>query len=297
MLRTARPVDRTEVRCNRVAEKIVESVVMNSPNKSRRRKKQSPKPRRIKAKGAFARTAPTSVSFEGANASEVTRPPPTPHRINFQGVGYDTDTTAAQIAALPPKVSNAVLSDMAAEHPNVLTGTGALTAGASVVAGIGAVKSRRSAVARSLRANKIAIVLSVASLTVLIDEKLASLRDERPNDRDAQAARDEAIGHYESLKRDLEALRDVTLQLERGKAKERTVENVANTFVWGIRNWWEKGHEKICDKAFDAAIFISCVGLCSLVDSGGPIAVAVSGALVGGKAVVHALKALPRRLR
>jgi hypothetical protein len=72
---------------------------------------------------------------------------------------------------------------------------------------------------------------------------------------------------------------------------------VANTFVWGIRNWWEKGHEKICDKAFDAAIFISCVGLCSLVDSGGPIAVAVSGALVGGKAVVHALKALPRRLR
>jgi hypothetical protein len=48
-------------------------------------------------------------------------------------------------------------------------------------------------VAVSVRTNRIAIVLSVASLVVLIDEKLARLRDERPNDRDAQAVRDEAI--------------------------------------------------------------------------------------------------------
>jgi len=42
-------------------------------------------------------------------------------------------------------------------------------------------KSRRlrSAVGRSVRANGVTIILSVASLVLLIDEKLASLRDER----------------------------------------------------------------------------------------------------------------------
>ena len=136
----------------------------------------------------------------------------------------------------------------------------------------------------------------VASLVVLVDEKLAGLRDERLNDPDAQAAKDEAIAHYEKLKQDLESFRDVTLHLERGDADEKTVEKVAITFAEGIRNWWNEKHKQICDKGYDAAIFMSCVGLCSLVGAGGAIAVAVSGALVGGKTVVEALKALPKKL-
>jgi hypothetical protein len=101
-------------------------------------------------------------------------------------------------------------------------------------------KSRRmrTAVGRAARTNKVTIIVSVASLVVLIDEKLASLRGGLPNDPDAQAARDQAIAHYESVKRDLEALRDATLALERGDAKEKTVENAANTFAQGIANWW-----------------------------------------------------------
>jgi hypothetical protein len=158
------------------------------------------------------------------------------------------------------------------------------------------VKSRR-AVSRSVRANRTAIVLSVISLMVLIDDKLATLRRERPNSKEAQAVRDEAIGHYENLKQDLEALRDMAFQLERGKAKVKTVESVANKFVERIQNWWGKGHEKICDKAYDAGIFISCLSVCSLLGCGGATAVAVSGAIAGGKTVVDALKALPKRLR
>jgi hypothetical protein len=72
---------------------------------------------------------------------------------------------------------------------------------------------------------------------------------------------------------------------------------VANTFVQGIQNWWEKGHEKICNKALDAAIFISCLSVCSLIGCGGATAVVVSGAIAGGKPVVDALKALSKRLR
>jgi hypothetical protein len=148
----------------------------------------------------------------------------------------------------------------------------------------------------SVRANRIAIVLSVASLEALIDEKLASLSDERPNARAAQDARDNAIAHYERLKRDLENLRHVAEQVEHAKVEEKIVESAATRFVQGVRNWWANEHAKICNKGLDAAIFMSCVGLCSLVGAGGAIAVAVSGALVGGKTVVEALKALPRKL-
>jgi hypothetical protein len=60
--------------------------------------------------------------------------------------------------------------------------------------------------------------------------------------------------------------------------------------------WWDKDHPKVCNRAFDAAIFISCVGVCSLVGASA-IAVAVSGALVGGKNVIEALKAISKGTR
>jgi hypothetical protein len=76
----------------------------------------------------------------------------------------------------------------------MFSGAGGLTADASQVKAVEqADQAKLEAVAVSVRTNRIAIVLSVASLVVLIDEKLARLRDERPNDRDAQAVRDEAI--------------------------------------------------------------------------------------------------------
>lgn len=152
----------------------------------------------------------------------------------------------------------------------------------------------------SVRTNRIAIVLSVASLAVLIDEKLAFLHDQRPNNAETQAARDKDIALYKSLKRKVKTLRDVTLELESGKpgkVREQAVETAANRFVRGVQNWWNKGHEKICDKAFDAAIFASCVLVCELAGCGGSLAVTVSGVLVSGKPMVEALRTLSKRLR
>jgi hypothetical protein len=148
---------------------------------------------------------------------------------------------------------------------------------------------------RSVQTNRVAIVLSVASLIVLIDEKLESLRYQRPNDADAQAARNEAIAQYERLKQDVQALQGAVLQVEEGEAQERSLESASNAFVRGVQDWWDKAHEKICDKAYDAAIFLSCLGVCSHIGAEGSIAVAVSGALVGGKTIVAALKTLPKR--
>ena len=73
--------------------------------------------------------------------------------------------------------------DLSPEPVAQLSGAGGLIADTVQTS---PVKSRR-AVGRSVRTNRIAIVLSVASLMVLIDDKLATLRDERPNARDAQA--------------------------------------------------------------------------------------------------------------
>jgi hypothetical protein len=64
----------------------------------------------------------------------------------------------------------------------------------------------------------------------------------------------------------------------------------------GIRKTWEKRHEEICTKVLDATLFVSSVSLCALVGCGGAAAVAVSGALVGGKPVIEALRTLPKRL-
>jgi hypothetical protein len=137
----------------------------------------------------------------------------------------------------------------------------------------------------SVQTNRVSIVLSVASLILLIDEKLASLRDARRNDPDAQ----EEIEHYESIKQNLEALRNA---VDHDTTKDEAVESAANKFVQRVRGWWERRHEKICDTAYEAAIFLTCVSVCSLVGSGGPFAVAISGAIAGRKTVVDALKAI-----
>src|SRR6266446_639536 len=154
----------------------------------------------------------------------------------------------------------------------------------------------RTAIGRSVQANSVTIILSVASLVLLIDEKLASLRGERLNDPDALASRNEKIAHYESVKRDLEAFRDVAIEVRHGKADDKAVTKATSRFWDGVRNWWDKRQDEICTKAYDASLFVSCVSLCSLAGCGGVAAVAVSGVLVGGKPVIDALRALPKRL-
>jgi hypothetical protein len=153
------------------------------------------------------------------------------------------------------------------------------------------VKTRRmrTRVGRSVRGNDVTIILSIASLVPLIDERLASLRKELPNHPATKASRDEAIANYERVKRDLEALQKVAFTIKSRDLEEQAVEKATNTFRQGVRDWWAKRHDDICSKASDATLFVSCVGLCSLAGCGGTVAVAVSGALVGGKPVIEAL--------
>jgi Restriction endonuclease len=134
----------------------------------------------------------------------------------------------------------------------------------------------RTKVGRSVENNFSQIVLAVAALTVQIDDRLIALRAERPNSTEATAARDSAIRDYERLREQLEELRKSITAFKAGRTTEPAVVKNASTFADGVRRWWSKSHEKICDKALDTGLFLSAVTICSLAGAGGNMAVVAS---------------------
>jgi hypothetical protein len=154
----------------------------------------------------------------------------------------------------------------------------------------------RTVIGRAVQLNRSVIVVQIAALVALIDDRLASLRNERPNATEAITARDETIAQFESLKRALEALHGATVRLESGQNGETRAENATKSFVDCIRDWWQQDHVEICRATFKASLFMSCIGVCALVGASAP-AIAVSGALIGGRPVIDALKSVADSLR
>jgi hypothetical protein len=62
-------------------------------------------------------------------------------------------------------------------------------------------RSRGASIGSNVRANRDQIILSASSLRALIEEKLAALKDEKPNSPERIAARNASIADYEELKR------------------------------------------------------------------------------------------------
>jgi hypothetical protein len=261
---------------------------------------------------AVEQTAPMLVAAPNSNA--LSEPvPASPPYVEPSRPRDDFAEAAAEAVSNPdPAVEREIFDSAFKEEIGTplpaIEGSMAVVEGSDTVVAKGTVRPKkarrlRSAAGRSVQANSGAIVLQVASLVLLIDDKLASLRDERPNDPDALASRDEAVAHYEGVKRGLEALRDVAIEVGQGKADDKAVTKATTTFFEGIRNWWNKKHVEICADAYDtalgtykAALFVSCLSLCSLAGCGGLIPTTVLGVLAGGKPVIDALKALPKRL-
>jgi hypothetical protein len=77
--------------------------------------------------------------------------------------------------------------------------------------------------------------------------------------------------------------------------KEAQVVKSVTTFSEGVRNWWSKSHDKICDKAYDMGMFATAVTVCSLAGASGNVGVALSAALIGGKPVADVVKGLAKK--
>ena len=75
------------------------------------------------------------------------------------------------------------------------------------------------------------------------------------------------------------------------KAGEDAAGETVLSFARGLRDWWDKYHVDICNKAFNAALFLGAVGICKLCGADGDLAVVISGVVTQGDEVIDALKA------
>ena len=150
----------------------------------------------------------------------------------------------------------------------------------------------RTVIGKAVVDNEEQIAPAAAALMLLLEQRLATLREMRPNSNDARRERDEEIAHYEALKRQLNVFMMAAQSFIRGKDDEARAVASTRSFADGVLSWWTKRHQQICDRTFEMALFFSAVGVCSLAGAGGALSVSVSGALVGGKPVVEAIKSI-----
>jgi hypothetical protein len=206
-------------------------------------------------------------------------PPPTAPRSGLPFAPVDNSQVAVDTAT---RLRGAVAATAAGEvrpippQPTVKRATRASTA--------------RTKVGRAVLKNRVQIVLNLETLRLLIDDKIDTL-PKKPNSPEAKRE----LAHYKNLKKNVEAFRSTTLKFSAGKIRDAAAAKSTKSFADGVGAWWTKRHVEICDKAFEMALFLSAVGVCSLAGAGGAVAVAVSGAIVKGKPVIDVLKALSKK--
>jgi hypothetical protein len=161
-------------------------------------------------------------------------------------------------------------------------GAGAMIADAEVQPAM-SLSGKRNGIA--LVTNREPIIIKVEALLLFLDDKIGTL--DRANSDEARGE----LEQYQHVKRELEKLREATVGLAVGEVSEDAAVEASNSFVQGIRNWWDERHIDICDKAFNTAIFLSCVSICQLCGAAGDLSVIVSGVITGGKTVSDALRA------
>lgn len=144
------------------------------------------------------------------------------------------------------------------------------------------------------RANHEQIVLLSTSLKIQIDERLAALKQQKPNSTEATAQRDAAISDYEQLRDKVDALQLAVAQLVNAEMAPPAFARTAKSWSDGVGAWWSKRHTNILDKSADMAIVLSSVAVCSLLGVSANVAAVAATALVGGKSVAGALRGILR---
>jgi hypothetical protein len=167
--------------------------------------------------------------------------------------------------------------DLGGRLTTALSGAGGLTADSQLVTQ----PAKRTAIGRALASNREPIILTVQSFLLLLEEHIAA--HDRPNSEEARAE----LERHLHIKRELEKIRNTAQEIEivpEDAAVERT-----KSFAQYIRDWWNKDHTEICNKVFNAGLFLGCVGVCKLCGAEGDLAIVVSSVITGGKPVADAL--------
>jgi hypothetical protein len=151
-------------------------------------------------------------------------------------------------------------------------------------------KSKTTRIASTIQSKKSEITTLTEALAIQIDTKLASLKDQHPNDPDSITAIQSQISDYEALRAQVAALQQAITELSKSTRSKTQVAQAATSFGDGVKAWWNKQHVNIVDRSVEMGVVLSAVGVCSLLGVSPNIAMAAATALVGGKSVAKALK-------
>jgi hypothetical protein len=157
-------------------------------------------------------------------------------------------------------------------------------------------------IGKALHQRREEVLIALAAVTVLIDEKLAQLNYNPPNSDEARTQWDEAINELKELKIIVDQLRhDVHAYITGSKTEKDTV-RTAKAFRTGIEEYWSKNSMKLIDRGLNAVqsgvsigLFLAGVGACTAMGQGSAVTTAICGAIVGGKPVVEALRAIAQK--
>jgi hypothetical protein len=167
----------------------------------------------------------------------------------------------------------------ALEGESINAGAGGLVVNAVVIPA-----QRRATTRAALLANRELIVINVEAVLLFLDEKIATL--DRANSDEARAE----LEQYRYVKRELEKFRLTNLDFAAGKVPEEAAIEASFSFSDGIRGWWKKYHAEICNTAFSASVFLSCIGICHLTGTEPNLGAVISGVIAKGKPITDALK-------
>jgi len=153
----------------------------------------------------------------------------------------------------------------------------------------------RTKVGKAILRNEKDILIALAALELLIDEKLNALKDHFPNSDEAIAQKNAELSDYEKLRARVDEVKGALQKFLAGDSSETKTAKSVKTFTEGVQEFWTTSHQYVCQSTYNMGLFATAVGVCSLAGAGGKMAVGVSAAMVGGKSVVDAIKGLGKK--
>jgi hypothetical protein len=153
-------------------------------------------------------------------------------------------------------------------------------------------KSQTARIASTVKANRSRILIATEVLALQIDDKLAKLKTEKPNDPETIATRDSTISDYEALRDQVAVLQHAVAKLTQSAKSKDQASEAAISFGEDVQGWWKKQHANILEKSAEMGLILSAVGVCSLLGVHPNMAMVAATALVGGKSVAKALKGI-----
>jgi hypothetical protein len=152
----------------------------------------------------------------------------------------------------------------------------------------------KTKIGKAIETNEKGIILAIEALKLQIGDKLAKLKDDRPNDPDAVTKKEAAISEFEEMNAELERIKVAVQQFKRNKVAEKEVVASVTTFKDSVSHWWSGNRDRIYTSTTNSAIFIGATGVLHAFNADSAAALAIVGGFIGGETIGKVLKTIPK---